>query len=85
MISSAVHSTAADMPSRVMSRQVAASFASGAVAFTLVATGGDKNAAGWLALALPIATPARPPWCGKIEGLGWQARRHRWIDASVLA
>jgi hypothetical protein len=61
------------MPLGVMSGQVAASFASGAVAFNLGATGGGKNG-GWPPLAHPIATPARPPWCRKIEGLGWQPR-----------
>jgi hypothetical protein len=84
-MSSAVHFAAADMSLGVMSGHVPAEFASGAVAVNLVATGGDKNAAGWLPLAHPMARPARPPWCRRIEGLGWQPRRHRWIDASVLA
>jgi len=75
VISSAVHFTAADVPLGVISRQVAAWFASDPVAFSLVATAGDRNA-GWLARRWHTRSQDRQGrhGCGKIEGLGRQPR-----------
>jgi len=85
VISSAVHFTVAHVPLAVVSRQVAASFARARSRSFSLRPVKTRTAADWLLQAHPIATPARPRWCGKIEGLGWRLRQHRWIGASVLA